>query len=417
MISNGIDMDGMEDFQERNFFQTLNKSLTSQSCGRLFGSIQSQKIQSFFKLWVKKALKDKAICYEITSVSSYYKNITNVEHGYSYDYDEVPQFNMGIFLSNDSKLPIYYSTYNGSLIDKTNLSLVLKNAKTFGIKNVTLILDAGSPSDESFKRLNKSCNEFTIGIPVNSDLSKKRIKEQIDSIPDYANKFPKERTFCGEELLSINGVKGKLLFYFDQHNCAQLCSELSDRIEQLKAELSVLKPCTIKQFEKFDKFFIFQKLNNKSGFEIVVNDDAVDKLKKSKGCFFLFTTDIEADPQDLLHFYRAKDKDEKLLDQIMLDMGDKYVRTHDILASEGKLFLTFIVFAIRAYMQNKLGKYRATDSLSLGNALDSMENILVVHSDGEWRFAKALTKRQKEILTSFDAVADIGMRLESLKGI
>jgi hypothetical protein len=97
MIREGNAMDGIDDWQEKNLCPGIHKPLTSQSCSKLFASLSYQKINSFFKEWVAKALKDGTVCYDVTSISSYSKLIPGVERGYNRDGEKLPQFNIGMF--------------------------------------------------------------------------------------------------------------------------------------------------------------------------------------------------------------------------------------------------------------------------------------------------------------------------------
>ncbi|MDR1147447.1 MAG: hypothetical protein LBK66_02335, partial [Spirochaetaceae bacterium] len=76
--------------------------------------------------------------------------------------------------------------------------------------------------------------------------------------------------------------------------------------------------------------------------------------------------------------------------------------------------ITFIALAIRAYMLGKLRKYIAANSISLKKALNKLANIIIViYSGNSCRFAKALTKQQKDILAYFNAATDISASLPS----
>jgi hypothetical protein len=47
----------------------------------------------------------------------------------------------------------------------------------------------------------------------------------------------------------------------------------------------------------------------------------------------------------------------------------------------------------------------------LKKVLSQLSNITILSSGGRYRFAKALTKNQKQILSAFDAVDDINASL------
>jgi transposase len=413
IISEGNAIDGIDDWQERIMMPGLHKSLTSQSCSKLFESLNYNKTHIFFVNWVNMTLADDTVCYDVTSVSSYSKLIPDVEYGYNRDGEDLPQFNIGMFCGETTKLPLYYNRYNGSLTDKTNLSKVLENARSVGITDVKLVLDGGFISEECFKSLSNSCKNFTIGIPASLDVSKNMIATHINDIRKFMNKLPEREIFCVQQETSIHGVNGKLMLYFDQQNHNQLCAELSEYIERLSAELSKLKRCPISKLHRYSKYFTVIKHDNDSGFDFVVDNNEVDKMREVKGFYLIFTTDMSSKPEDTLFYYRAKDADEKLFDQIKIDMRGNRVRTHNEHTTNGKIFITFIALIVRAYMLKKLGKYIAANSSSLKKVINKLENIIIVHSDGTFRFTKALTKQQKEILAAFNSDVEISTSLET----
>jgi hypothetical protein len=258
MIREGNAMDGIDDWQGQNLIPGLSKSLTSQSCSKLFEALKPQKLHTFFTKWVNTALTGGSVCYDVTSVSSYSKTITDIEYGYNRDGEDLPQFNIGMFCDETNKLPLYYNSYNGSLTDKTNLSHVLANAGSVGIKNVKLVLDGGFISEECFKSLNDACKAFTIGIPSSLNISRKMIAAHIAGIDRYANKLEEQEIFCIEQAASVHGVGGKLILYFDPQSHAQLCRELSERIEQLSAGLSALKRYPKNKLTRYSKYFTIE---------------------------------------------------------------------------------------------------------------------------------------------------------------
>jgi transposase len=358
-------------------------------------------------------MSDGSVCYDVTSVSSYSRTMTDIEYGYNRDKEDLPQFNIGMFCDETKKWPLYYNRYNGSLTDKTNLSFVLENGRAVGIKDVKLVLDGGFISPECFSALAGSCKAFTIGIPATLAIAKGMISKHRAGIEQYVNKLPGQEVFCMQESVAIHGVTGKLLLYFDPQSHSALCRELSERVELLAAELSAIKRCPKSKESRYSKYFTLVKHENDSGFDFQVNNVGIDRMRQSKGFFLLFSTDMAASPEDILYYYRAKDADEKLFDQIKVDMQGGRVRTHNERTTDGKIFVTFVALVIRAYMLGKLGKYIAANSTSLKKMLNKLENIVIISGASGCRFTKALTKQQKDILASFGAAVDIAKSLET----
>ncbi len=407
LIRCGNTMDGIDDWQQRNYFPGPRRLLTSQSTSKLFGTLSAQQINRFFSDWVKIFLGDRTVCYDVTSVSSYAQHIPAVERGYNRDGENLAQFNIGMFCDEGSKIPIYYNVYNGSLTDKTNLSYVLANAEAIGIHRVKMVVDGGFMDRSCLATLSELCASFTVGLPAHLKESQAIMEKHGAGIDHYANELDVPHTFGKSIDAQICGVAGKVMLYYDSWNHLFLCNELSERIHRLKAEVSGLKRYPKNKLKRYEPYFILTKHPHGSGFDYAVDINKVEHLRKHKGLFLLFTTDMEATLEDTLYHYRAKDVVEKLFDQIKCDMEGNRIRTHTEQTTEGKVFVTFIACVIRAYLLSNLHEYLKANSTSLKKALNQLSNITIVSGAEGFRFTKALSKKQKEILKPFGADVSI----------
>jgi transposase len=301
------------------------------------------------------------------------------------------------------------------LTDRANLPYVLANAKAVGVKRVKLVLDGGFWSEQCITGLGGFCEAFTIGMPAYLQESQKILASHGGGIEQYANELSgRPHTYCVAVGTKVHGVSGRVLFYYDAQNHLNQCIELSNRITRLKAELETLKRYPKSKLSRYAPYFVLTKHDRGSGFDFYVDNKKVEKLRKSKGYFLLFSTDMKSSPETVLDYYRAKDADEKLFSQVKTDMDGHRIRTHNEQTTDGKTFVTFIACVIRSYLLNRLSKYLTDHSTSMKKVFSQLANITVLSSNGTYRFTKALTKNQKEILSAFDAVADIS---ESIKQV
>ena len=412
IIREGSAMDGIDDWQQRNYFPNYSRLLTSQSTSKIFAAISAQKLNNFFKNWVKISMGEGTVCYDVTSISSYAQQMPAVERGYNRDGENLAQFNLGMFCDESSKTPIYYNRYNGSLTDKTNLSYVLANAEAVGIKRVKMVVDGGFMDKGCLASLSDLCNGFIVGLPTHLKESQNILDSYGSSVDNYANEVNVPHTFCIAVDCEIQSVSGKVLLYFDALSHVLLCNELSEKINRLKAELSTLKRYPKSKLKRYDPYFTITKHKQGSGFDYEVNAVKVEKIRKSKGLFMIFTTDMESTPEDTLYHYRAKDVVEKLFDQIKCDMEGNRIRTHNEQTTDGKVFVTFVACVIRTYLLSKLNQYLKDNSTSLKKVLSQLSNITIVSGAKGLRFTKALSKKQKQILKPFEADSAIITSLE-----
>jgi transposase len=406
-------MDGIDDWQLRNHFPH-SRPLSSQITSRCFASYSYSQRETFFKDWVKTAIGDGTVCYDVTSISSYSTGMASVERGYNRDGDNLAQYNLGMFCDEATKIPLYYNRYNGSLTDKTNLDNVLANARTVGIRRVKMILDGGFWSEPCIKALSKACVAFTVGLPASQDIARGAIAALGSSIDSYANQISAEGLFCAEAIQTIFGVNGRVLLFYDERNHSFLCEAFSEKLDRLQAELSALKRYPKSKLKRYTDYFDITKHASDSGFDYAFRVKDIDRMRKDKGFFLLFTTDMESPAADIYYYYRAKDADEKIFSQIKVDMTGSRSRTHNEETTDGKAFVTFIACAIRSYLLSSLKQYLTDTSTSLKKALNQMSNIEIVSNPEGFRLLKALTKKQKKILSAFDAENDI---IETVKNL
>jgi transposase len=329
--------------------------------------------------------------------------MSSVERGYNRDGEDLPQFNLGMFCGEASKTPLYYNRYNGSLTDRTNLSYVLANARAVGISRVKMVLDGGFGDENCFASLRDLCSSFIVGLPPNLQESQSILETYGDGIANYENELRVPHTYCVPVATVIRGVPGKALLYFDAQNHLHLCNELSERINRLGAELAALKRYPKSKLKQYEPYFVITKHENDSVFDYYVDVKKVNNIRKRKGYFMIFSTDMDSTPEDTLYHYRAKDAVEKLFDQIKCDMDGNRIRTHNEQTTDGKVFVTFIACIVRTYLLNKLTQYLADTSTSLKKALNQLSNITIISGSEGFRFTKALTKKQKLLLKAFAA--------------
>ena len=412
VIREGNAMDGIDDWLERNYFPNYDRLLASQSTSKIFAGLTAGQINEFFNGWVKAAMGGGTVCYDVTSISSYARQMPSVERGYNRDGENLAQFNLGMFCDERNKTPLYYNRYNGSLTDKTNLSYVLANARSVGIKRVKMVVDGGFGSEECFTSLCDLCDSFIVGLSPNLIESQSILASHGDGIANYANELNIHHIYCVPVDAVIAGISGKVLLYFDAQNHIHLCNELSDQINRLKAELATFKRYPKSKLSRYESYFIITKHGNDSGFDYSVDVDKVNNARKRKGYFLIFTTDMEATPEDTLYHYRAKDAIEKLFDQIKCDMDGNRIRTHNEQTTDGKVFVTFVACIIRSYLLSRLNQYLMDNSTSLKKVFNQLSNITIISSGNNFRLTKALTKKQKQIIIPFAADKAILNRLK-----
>ena len=116
-------------------------ALCSQRISELLASLSDDRRNTFFKLWINKQAKKKALLFDITSISSYGKNNTYVERGYNRDHENLRQINLGLLSAHSSNVPLWYSELPGSMSDSLVLDHVLRSLEKLDVIDLSFILE------------------------------------------------------------------------------------------------------------------------------------------------------------------------------------------------------------------------------------------------------------------------------------
>lgn len=338
----------------------------------------------------------------------------SVEPGYNRDHENLSQFNLGMFCDEETKIPLYYTRYNGSLTDRTNLPYVLRAAKGMGIERVKMFVDRGFWSEACFGALALCCEAFTLGMPLSLRVAE-QILTNISGIESYVNEvdgYP--HVYCVTVEAEFYGVRGRVFVFYDSFSHVRLCEDLSVHIEALRVELARLKRYPVGRLSRYESYFTLTKHSGDCGFDFVVDALRVECLRRRKGFFLLFSTDFVCSASDVLYYYRAKDADEKLFAQVKVELEGNRVRVHSEETTEGKVFVLFVACLLRSFLLNQLSEFLLSESLSLKKVLSLLSNIVIVSNGENFSFARALTKKQKQILKIFNAEKDIENSLKNL---
>ncbi|MDR2203532.1 MAG: hypothetical protein LBE76_04425 [Nitrososphaerota archaeon] len=95
-------MQYINDFCDNTQF---NNPLTNQTVSKLFASLTNHERMSFFKEWIKIAIQKEYLAYDVTSFSTYAKNIDDTEIGYNRDGESLPQINLALYMGQKTQLP------------------------------------------------------------------------------------------------------------------------------------------------------------------------------------------------------------------------------------------------------------------------------------------------------------------------
>ena len=393
------------------------------SISSFMNKVSKDEQNNFYKLWnnsefVKKDEKVH-ISYDSSNKNIQAGNINIIEPGNAKQKVGCKIFNYSIAFNQTNKIPLCMETYNGSIIDVSQLESAIKKIKSFGYTNFCFILDRGYFSADNIEYMLNGKIDFLMMMKGHKDVLawnvlkyKGTFENDLDhEIEHYGLNgiTVKDKVFINEKRTDFKDLKNKD-FYIHIYYSAK----------RNWAETEVLRQ-SIKLYE----IALNNALNTKktfrkpitSLFDLVYTDGVLTSFTRNKMnikkafdvCgYFGIITSYEANYDETLTLYKGRDSSEKLFSATKSFLGGKSVRVHSREALDTKMFIEFLALIVRNKIYNDLHDHkilekRKNNYLTVPAAIKQLEMIeLVRGGDDKYLLDHALTRQQKDILAAFD---------------
>ena len=402
MLSEGNVMYYLDDYTQSHK-TALNESMGSAKSSRLFSSLRQEDMLLFFREWMKHKRPKEYVAYDVTSISSYSKNVEELEWGYNRDKEKLPQINMGMYYGEDSGLPLYYRVYPGSISDKAHLRYMVADNEFINGKKTNFVMDRGFYSADNLRYLTENGYRFVTALPGNlkycSDLIKRHRAELVNHSEHMLGKgLPYGKAYEVTEL----GFRMNVHLYYDPDKALQEGEALYELIERQENDLKSMEEPPDRKL-KYDRyFFINRSKDGKLGF--IRNHKAIDEQLERCGFFLIAETDFRKTTAEILEIYRRRDVIEKSFDNLKNELDMKRLRSHSSETVRGKLFVSFISLIVQSYMLKHLSLYMQTTGCTFRKILLELDKIkcLDLNTKAKPRLLNPVSKSQRDIFMALD---------------
>ena len=374
-------------------------------CSRLFASITEEERLGFFKRWVKYRGEQEYIVYDVSSISTYSKNISIAEWGYNRDNDNLPQMNLGMYYGATSQMPVYYDLYSGSIPDKTYLEYMMATSKDLGILNVCFVMDRGFVMDENLTCIEGNGYSFITAMPGNMLEARRLIDENKSLVRKSANRIKDFDVYCIQRPFEMYGLNLQAHIYFSSEKQAFDEKELYARIEKLHDELEKISKSKRVTKRYRDYFTIDEKAQEALTFDL--DTEKVDERLERAGFFVLISSDSKLTSGEVIRIYRDRDSIEKNFDEFKNRLDFKRMRTHWNKTTEGKMFVGFLALILRSQIRRLMKASPQTKHLTFEKVLIELRKIKSVTLADQREALVPLTKLQKTILAALAVPAEL----------
>lgn len=385
------------------------------------GSIkQDQRIQ-FLNEWNEKMDHRQKIyiSYDSTNKDCQAGEIELAEYGHPKVNTGQPVIGYSIAYDCNNTVPLFYEDYPGSIVDVTQLQIMLEKAHGYGYRHIGFILDRGYFSQANIRYMDKHGYDFVIMVKGMGSLVRQLVLSVRGTFEDK-----RECSIRGHRVNGIT-VPGRLFpsdekdryfhIYYNDGKKAGERERLESRIDQMAA---VLRKCERKKlpplnrtYEKYFKLVYMNKGKKDEKFMYAEeNTEVINQDIQLCGYFVLVTSD-KMTAQEALDLYRSRDASEKLFRGDKSYLGNSAIRNYTTEPCQAKIFLEFVALIIRnrfyTYLKSMVKNTgRKRNYFTVPAAIRELEKIEIIQqTDRNYRLGRAVTATQKDILKAFNMTA------------
>lgn len=380
-------------------------SMSSQRISDMLSKISMDERDRFFASWIRSLEESRYVALDTTSISSYSQLMQACEWGYNRDHEDLPQINLCMLFGEGSCLPVYQTTYHGSIRDVSTLQATLSEVAALVPRSsrMRVVMDKGFFSTGNVDAMldKKHPVHFLLSVPFTSGFAKRLVESERKDIDQIENPI---LTSDG----AIRGVHKVRMWktahthteihahiYFNPIKEAKERNELYAYITELKQE-ALHDPQQKHLQSEFKKYLIVRKSSTApTGYTVNVRKEAVADRMKTCGWMVLIS-DTEDDPQEALDIYRTKDVVEKSFERLKGTLDLKRLRVHKDARMENKLFVSFIALLLIGALHQRMKAAKLYKSFTMHELLLKVRKLSASYVKGT-RIMQPVSKEQREI--------------------
>ncbi|MGX8688132.1 MAG: IS1634 family transposase [bacterium] len=395
----------------------------SKISGFLGEDMDNQRI-AFLNEWNRKRDHREKIyvSYDSTNKICQAGEVDLAEPGHSKEGSDKPVFNYSIAYDRDNKEPLFYEAYPGSIVDVSQLQLMLDKADGYGYKHIGFILDRGYFSKENIHFMDKKGYEFILMVKG----MKKLVREVVTEVRGTFEQnraasiraFKVSGTTVRRQLYPSDTKERYFHVFYDERKHAAEREKLESEIDAMAKQLKSWQGMQVRPTGKFAKYFDLIFYHEGKADEAFTcareRTEVIDREIRLCGYFVIITSD-KMTAGEALTLYKGRDSSEKLFRGDKSYLGNKAERVYSSESVDTKVFIEFVALIIRNRIYNCLKEEmqkqeKKFNFMTVPAALRELDKIeMIKGGDNEYRLDHAVSATQKKILNAF------GMTVQDIK--
>jgi transposase len=388
---------------ETNDYSINPSRFSSQRISDLHKQISISDINKFYLAWANHIKENEFLACDISSISTYSKNLSNAAYGYNRDKEKLKQINICLLFGETSGLPVYSTIYHGSMHDVKTFVSTAKQFQLLRENNFKLVMDKGfySKKNIDYMTQKKSSIPFIISTPLTVDF----MKDYVDNNRDlenqtsyYIHKDDNNIFYRSLRLPWSKNIKLHAHLYLNREKKIAEDGNILAKVNEMY-DMAILEPLSYIDDEIFRKYLLFRRsFKSDTGYNVKIKNNILDP-KDYEGWTLLISNEVK-DPIEAFYIYRNRNIVEEAFNKIKNSLDSKRIKVHSDITCQSKLFINFLSLIIMSKIHNIMKKNHLYDHYTLLELLLEVNKQQVVEINNN-RVIRPAHARQVEIYKHF----------------
>ena len=397
-------------FDRTLFFDNTVTSIDGNRLATRIANGDPEDLYGFWWSWVPGLRNDSHLIYDIAPMSAYEDLFEPYSRTEDMDLDWMGHTEIGLICSHGSETPVFIRHYDPIEIDRTNVTNLVEQARTFGLtQEIGIVSDSRYFSAHDFAFFAEQQDvTLTCVMPAGHEMGRAYIDAYGSDLVDEKNTLCFDGTYATIiEDQDVLGVSGRVVVGYSAREKAYLTTQLDNMVNQLEFRY-------LPTYEDFDEvvadprhsdLFDFERTAD-GGFTFSRSEEKIEALKRRLGFFCIFTTDGKATAQELYdRICRLDDYSEQCL---TIWKATEPARSYMFDRHNGgwRNTVLFISLFLRRWLETRLADLPVTGDVTLEHFISKLSDVMLYVDDEEIRLMRRITAEQRKILDLCGVAAD-----------
>ena len=338
------------------------KALSSPRISELFPTLDETACSAFFSEWCKAKAKDRNVCYDITSVSTYATDMDIAEYGYNRDHENwLKQINLALVTDQETRIPLAFRLLNGSLSDSQTLENTVREFEGYGAKPYGIVMDKGFWKKENLEMLHRTGVKFTLPVPSSVSWAKDLIKEHRNDVfsSSYYEDEEGSTTFC-YTVYDPQKVGWKVWAHIYYSSATETTKREKFVKEYMTRRKELEEDRADEKYRSFyDEYFTVSRKGRGGKIHVTDKRPLSDILSENLFGYWVLYTDMEKNGVKALPMYKERTCIEAGFDDFKGATDMKRLRNHKTKSVYGRIFIQFCAQILRTELRNDIRSFDA----------------------------------------------------------